>query len=185
MVELSIIRDCVAIFGVIAGFSYYVLTVQATRRNQQLQLDARQAMLINQVYSWFLDTESLVEYMEMLNWEWTDYGDFEKKYGSDNDVLKYAKRTRIWASLDLSGKLLREGLVDINFIFDLRSIAFFQWFKFKNIIEEQRKRYYTSSYMANWEYLVDEVMKHGEKIGDPWTPPVTLSKYVSDQKPNP
>jgi hypothetical protein len=28
MVELSVIRDLLAIFGVIAGFSYYVLTVR-------------------------------------------------------------------------------------------------------------------------------------------------------------
>jgi len=45
MIEISVIRDFVAIFGVIAGFSYYVLTVRATRRNQDLQLDTRQAQL--------------------------------------------------------------------------------------------------------------------------------------------
>jgi len=45
MIELSTIRDLVAIFGVIAGFSYYVLTVRATRKNQQQQLETRQAQL--------------------------------------------------------------------------------------------------------------------------------------------
>ena len=34
--EISVIREIVAIFGVIAGFSYYVLTVRATRKNQEL-----------------------------------------------------------------------------------------------------------------------------------------------------
>lgn len=36
LMEISVIRDIVAIFGVIAGFSYYVLTVRATRKNQEL-----------------------------------------------------------------------------------------------------------------------------------------------------
>ena len=36
MVELSIIRDCIAIFGVLAGFSYYVLTVRANQKNQKM-----------------------------------------------------------------------------------------------------------------------------------------------------
>ena len=80
MMEISIIRDLIACFGVIAGFSYYVLTVRATRKNQQMQLEARKAQLYNQIYSWFTKTETLVEYMEMLNWEWTDYGDFERKF---------------------------------------------------------------------------------------------------------
>ena len=60
MIELSIIRDLVAIFGVIAGFSYYVLTVRANQRNQelalkaqQLQLETRQAQLLMQVYNKF------------------------------------------------------------------------------------------------------------------------------------
>lgn len=43
MIELSTIQDLVAIFGVIAGFNYYVLTVQNQRK-------ARQAQLFIQIY---------------------------------------------------------------------------------------------------------------------------------------
>jgi hypothetical protein len=32
LVELSTIRDLVAIFGVVAGFSYYVLTVRNAKK---------------------------------------------------------------------------------------------------------------------------------------------------------
>jgi sensor domain CHASE-containing protein len=49
MIELSVIRDLVAIFGVIAGFSYYVLTVRANQKNQELTLKA-QAHVENLVY---------------------------------------------------------------------------------------------------------------------------------------
>ncbi|TFH13219.1 hypothetical protein E4H04_12340 [Candidatus Bathyarchaeota archaeon] len=41
MIELSTIRDLVAIFGVIAGFSYYVLTVRNKQKNQELALESR------------------------------------------------------------------------------------------------------------------------------------------------
>ena len=180
MVELSVIRDLVACFGVLAGFSYYVLTVRATRKNQQLQLEARKAQIYSQVYSWFVQTESQVEYMEMLNWEWTDYGDFEKKYGSDNNVLAFAKRGRVWASFELMGMMVREGTIEIKSIYPLHIMTLFHWFKFKDIIAEQRKRYYTPLFHENWEYLVNEMIKHGEKIGDPWTPPATLTRYVPD-----
>ena len=180
MVELSVIRDLVACFGVIAGFSYYVLTVRATRKNQQMQLEARKAQLYSQIYSWFVETKNFVEYMEMLNWEWTDYGDFEKKYGSDNNVLAFATRNRVWSTFNMMGMMVRDGSITIENIYPLHTMAMFQWFKFKEVIEEQRKRYYTPIFLEDWEYLVDEMIKHGEKIGYPWTPPATLTKYVLD-----
>lgn len=43
MIELGMIRDIVTIFGVIAGFSYFVLTVRNAQINQQHQLETRQA----------------------------------------------------------------------------------------------------------------------------------------------
>jgi len=181
MIEISTIRDLVTIFGVIAGFSYYVLTVRNAQRNQQQQLEARKAQFFSQIYSWFIQTESLVEYMEILNWEWTDYDDFEKKYGSDNNLRGYAVRTRVWSTIDMLGKYVRDGLVDLDLIYPMIYITLFQWFKWKDVIEEQRKRYYTPLYLENWEYLVNEFIKYGEKIGYPWTPPATLSRYVPDQ----
>jgi hypothetical protein len=57
MIEISIIRDLVAIFGVIAGFSYYVLAVRATRKNQELTLETRQAQLFMQLYNRWSDPE--------------------------------------------------------------------------------------------------------------------------------
>ncbi len=51
MFELSVVRDLVAIFGVIAGFGYYVLTVRNKQENQRQQLETRQAQLYMQVYN--------------------------------------------------------------------------------------------------------------------------------------
>ena len=45
MIELDVIRDLVAIFGVIAGFSYYVMTVRINQKNQELMLKAQQQQL--------------------------------------------------------------------------------------------------------------------------------------------
>ena len=55
---VSMIRDLVAIFGVIAGFTYYVLTVKNTRKNQQLQLETRQAQLFMQIFQEFSSVDN-------------------------------------------------------------------------------------------------------------------------------
>ena len=49
MVELSVVRDLGAIFGVIAGFTCYVLTVKNKQENQRQQLETRQAQLYMQI----------------------------------------------------------------------------------------------------------------------------------------
>jgi hypothetical protein len=75
--------------------------------------------------SWFLQTELKVEYIEMLNWEWADFDEFENKYGSDNDVHAYAKRTRIWNSFELRGMMVRDGTIDIKSIYPLSAMVLF------------------------------------------------------------
>ena len=77
MIELSVIRDLVAIFGVIAGFSYYVLTVRNAQRTRDLTLKAqeqavetRQLQLFMQLYEKTLAKENWAAYQEILN-EWS------------------------------------------------------------------------------------------------------------------
>ncbi|UCD45781.1 MAG: hypothetical protein JSV27_04660 [Candidatus Bathyarchaeota archaeon] len=49
------------------------------------------------------------------------------------------------------------------------------------MIEEQRRRYYTPSFMRDWEHMIHRLIEHGEKIGNPWLLPATLFKYIPDQ----
>ena len=85
MIELSNIRDFVAIFGVIAGFSYYVLTVRATRKNSRIQLVSQLSRDVG--------TENGVKnHFKLLNMEWESYEDFEKKYGSDTNLESHARQ---------------------------------------------------------------------------------------------
>jgi len=59
-VTLQMVRDVVAIFGVIAGFTYYVLTVRSSQRTQRQQLETRQAQLFMQLYRLY-DTKDFME----------------------------------------------------------------------------------------------------------------------------
>ncbi len=79
------------------------------------------------------------------------------------------------------GVMVRDGTLDIKSIYPLSTMVLFQWLKFKDVIGEQMKRYYTPIFHENWEYLVNEFIAYGEKIGYPWTPPATLSRFIPDQ----
>ncbi|UCD44227.1 MAG: hypothetical protein JSV27_08805 [Candidatus Bathyarchaeota archaeon] len=183
MIELGVIRDLVTIFGVIAGFTYYVMVVRNSQRTQQMQLETRQAQLFSQFALNMNSADNLRNYMEVLNWEWEDYHDFEMKYGSDNDTQTRAMRLNMWTGYNHIGKLLREGLLDLDLVYTLMGdSAIWQWVKWRDVIEEQRRRYYTSDFMAEWEYLYSELMRYKQELGFTWEPPATLSKYIPDEQ---
>ena len=169
---------------------YYISTLRNSQRNQELsrkaqeqQLETRQAQLFNTNALHMLTGNFMEEYTELLNWEWNDYHDFETKYGSDNNPKAFAMRCRIWGYFNGIGKYLREGLIKIDLVNTLISdTATFQWYKWKDVIYEQRKRYYTENFLAEWEYLVSELLKYKAKLGFQWTPPETLGKYIPDNE---
>ena len=82
MIELSMMRDVVAIFGVIAGFSYYVLIVRMNQRTMRMNLT-------NNLVEQFRTDEFLRKVTELMYMEWEDYDDFEHKYGSDGNLENY------------------------------------------------------------------------------------------------
>jgi hypothetical protein len=93
---LQVVRDLVAIFGVIAGFTYYVLTVRNTQKNQQLQLETRQAQLFMQIYDKFTNKEYVKDWVDFVFLqEFDDYQEYMEKYGYRNNLDAWASRVAI------------------------------------------------------------------------------------------
>jgi hypothetical protein len=94
-----------------------------------------------------------------MNMTWVDYDDFEKKYGSDYNLDNFSKRMWAWFSYDALGNLLRQGLADLDTIYNSSTISIlWTWVKFKPVIEEQRRRYNGRDTLTGFEYLSDELM---------------------------
>ena len=182
MVELSIIRDCIAIFGVLAGFSYYVLTVRANQRNVRQTLETRQISLIDNMVTRSMGEQGFRSFFELMRNEWEDYEDFEKKYGSENNVEASAKRFALWQEFNLIGLMLRKGLVEADDLFDMgMQGVIFLWEKYKPIIEEERKRYLGKNFLRDFECLAGEMLKVVQERASAYMVPETLDKYVPDQ----
>ena len=181
MVDLGVIRDLVAIFGVIAGFSYYVLTVRSNQRNQRQQLETRQAQLFMQLYQDLLSENNMRSLLDLLNMEWEDYDDFERKLGSDYNPDSFVKRTSIWFRMNGIGSLLRDGLMDPEKVFDLLGTwIIWLWMKWEPIIKEHRVRYYQPEMYADFEYLAGEMRKVRLARGITVELPDTFTRYIPE-----
>jgi len=151
MIELSVIRDFVAIFGVIAGFSYYVLTVRATNRNRRIQL-------ITNLMTGLLSFEGIRRGEELLSLEWKDYDDFDEKYGNDLDLS--ASRYTIFGTYDRIGWLVMDNELDLKTTYNMYGLGVISfWVKYEPIIRELRVRFNGSDWLEGFEYLAGEMMK--------------------------
>jgi len=161
MIELSVIRDLVAIFGVIAGFSYYVLSVSNNQRNQvltlkaQQQLETRQAQLFMQIYDKSTQKEFMQDFIDVIaDWEWVNAEDFEKKYGKD---VKFQIVSDYFEGI---GVLVKRKLIDPEMVDDLMSgwiISF--WEKTGSLTLEQRRRYNYPQANEHVEFLYNEIKR--------------------------
>jgi hypothetical protein len=162
MIELSVVRDLVAIFGVIAGLTYYVFVVRnaGISRKTQVVLDLR-----NTLYSF----ETNRKIVELLSMTWEDFEDFQRKYDSTVNPDNFAKRWMVFMRFEGMGYMLHLGLVDIDTIFNLiGSYVILQlWQKYEPIIKEQRKFYNEPHWYRWWEYLASEISKKRVELGLP------------------
>jgi hypothetical protein len=179
MIELSIlqaVREIVTIVGVIAGLTYYIMTVRNQNKARQIQLIAQLAD--------FTSAEAQKRAYPLLSFQWEDYNDFERKYGSDTDVESYAERYGAWSSMNRAGFLLKEGLITMDIL--VGSLGgqlgpLWQWRKFESIIMEQRVRYKMPLLFVWWEYLAGEIERYYEERGYTDLIPENLGSYVPDE----
>jgi hypothetical protein len=153
MVELSTIRDLVAIFAGIVGLTYYIMTV----RHQNC---SRKAQLFMEMYRDFKRPDVQKAFHDIINvWQWESYEDFQEKYGRSNwdENHKYMLVYSIYEGL---GVLVYRKLIDVKMIDELmRSYVIRFWEKIGPIIYEVRVRR-NFPLAAEWtEYLYDEVKK--------------------------
>ena len=114
---VSMIRDIVAIFGVIAGFTYYVITI----RNQN---QTRKAQMLITLQKDFCDYDMAKRAYEIWRWDWEDYDDFVSKYGGLNNPEEGAKYYTDWYWYNNIGLMLKSGLLDVNMLYNLNGTSF-------------------------------------------------------------
>jgi len=153
MIELSVIRDLVTIFGVIGGFTYYVMNLMETRRSRRITLTTT-------LMQYFMTKEGSREITELFSMEWSDLDDYMSKYDHRVNPENFSLRIAVWRLFDSVGLLYRKGLLDLETINSgSTGIIHSQWRKFKPVVEMYRETDYHRSTWENWEYLAEKLQE--------------------------
>jgi hypothetical protein len=178
MVDLALLQSIsymAGALGVCVAAIYYVMTLRASERNRRIQL-------VSQISNDLINFEGYSKYFDLLNMEWTDYDDFEKKYGSDFNVHAASQRFSMWLTFNKLGYMLSKCLVDAEDIYELGGESCLtQWAKWEAIIRENRRRYNGADYLSYFEYLAGELNKMKLRKDSSYVQPKTLTKYVPDK----
>jgi hypothetical protein len=130
------------------------------------ELETRKAQFYMQIYQHLRSEESQRRFLDVINMEWIDYDEFERKYGSDDHLDMYTKRISTLYEFNGVGFLLKGGLIDMDTAYSLADTLGLQlWRKFEPIVREQRVRYNVPELYADLEFLAAEVAKRLEERG--------------------
>ena len=167
MIELSVIRDLVAIFGVIAGFSYYVLTVRNAQRTRELTLraqeqalDTRQAQLLMNLVNTVRSTDFRRHWHKLFRLEWNDYQDFQEQY--EDDIETITAWTSVMRFYECVGVMVKNNLIDMSLIYSLLNNGTkMVWDRYEPLIRGDRERFQQyGTVWVNVEYLYNEVLRY-------------------------
>ena len=189
MVDLALLQSVSYIAGasgVCIAAIFYVLNLRISQRNQELTLKAQQQTLetrklqfVTNITNQLNSEEGHRRYNELMNMEWKDYDDFERKYGSDYNLDNYAKRMNVWKTYNTLGMLVREKLIEPEVLYRINDInPCFMWNKFKDVIAENTKRYGGGDALSDFKFLSDELQRIALSKDPSFRIPETLSKYV-------
>jgi hypothetical protein len=184
LVDLSLLQSVSYIagaLGVCVAATFYVLNLRISQKNMRLTLETRRIGLIENITNRITDEEGTKTFIELSNYEWTDYADFDKKYGSENNVSAAAKRYAVWSNYNKVGMMLRKGLVEVEdlYLLGMFGVPLF-WEKYRPIVEETRKRYGGKEYLRDMEYLAGEIVKYQQSMDPSYRIPKKLDKFNPD-----
>ena len=162
MVDLETLLTYLTLISVPIGVFYHIITLNNTRKNQEMQLETRKVQLYMQLLDRFSSEESRLRSIEVLKMDVKDYEDYRENWNMYKNPEAAAKRFHVWTELDGLGQLLSEGLISIDFIPpNIQRIVMLHWEKYGPILveirnqdEEQKDR------NVYFEYLYNEVIKY-------------------------
>jgi hypothetical protein len=168
MVDTVLIQNIVSMLTPISltiGVIYYILTLNNTRKNQQMTLETRQAALYMQYTEATQNLDlikSLIKVMALQEWE--DYDDWDRKYGSKADIDESASFIQICRFYSRLGMIYELNRIDPEIIHvELGRGTIRAWEKLAPLIIERRKRSNNPVLWKKFEYLYNEMKKKQEE----------------------
>jgi hypothetical protein len=166
MIDLQTVLTYLTLVSIPVGVAYHIMTLNNTRKNQQLQLETRQVQMFQYYIEKLSSPEIITASREIQKWEWKDSEDFINKYWYPDNPEKAESLRICFALYERIGILLKEGVIDLPMLYDMiGGIPIREWERFESVIDYIRVNYEEGVKGMLFEYFEDLVyalMEHRE-----------------------
>jgi len=167
MVEITyqMVLSTLQTIALIVGIAYYLIIMRNSQRNQQIQIETRQAQLFMQIYDHYNDREFAKMVQEPLNvWKWEDVDDGWEKYGPETNIEASSTWISVFNYFKGVGVLVKRNQMDISVVHDLLSSFLVPiWEKWEPMIMRYRELYNQPTAWEGAEYLYKELIRYIEE----------------------
>jgi hypothetical protein len=141
MFEIESLPIVLTGIGIIVSILYYTSVLRSADRTRKTQLLMDVKRQLDDPDFWRIYRNVVEEY------EWSDYDDFEEKYGFKNNPDASSEITSLLAFFNGIGVLVATDRIDVDFLgMHLGYLPMEFWSKMEPIILEERKR-------RSWPYM--------------------------------
>ena len=156
MVGIQTILTYLTLVSIPVGVAYHIMTLNNTRKNQQMQLETRQVQLFESFVDkitpelWSIQNEVCNE------WKWENPEDFIKKYGLFDASSESRKLVPLLSIYERMGILMKEGVLNIEIMYDMvGGNPIRLWEKIEPIADYYRIHHEMGVKGMMWEYFED------------------------------
>ncbi len=172
--------------GLAASIIYYANILQNANKNQKTQQKTRNAQFFMQFVKELHTPNRLIFWAQMQQWEWKDFIDFERKYGSVDHPELFGERYSLWSIFNDLGWLVENETVDVA---DVNALVgqslLWSWEKYESIILERRQVYNYPDELIYWERLCKKILEYRKQQKVFLESPENYDDFLSTIKPNP
>jgi hypothetical protein len=163
MVDLALLQSVSYIagaLGVCVAAFYYVMTLRVQQTNMKEAARNSKITFTTNIMQQLYTKEMSRRFIDLIQLDFEDFEEFQKKYDSVLNPESFAERTSYWGVLNMLGYQYKEGLIDLDTLYETSwTQIFMMWVKFAPIIQEYRKSDYGTKTYANFENLAYSLWK--------------------------
>jgi len=150
MVEITyqMVLSTLQTIALIVGIYYYIMTLQNTRKSRMIEMVFQRTQTRTPEY--FEDINAVSPMM--TGWDTVD--EFYEKFNVEKTPELMAKRSSINSNLSAWGYLLREGLVDVDFVCRFNTpIWIIRWYEIQEPLFHRNRSLHNPENMKDFEFL--------------------------------
>ncbi|TFH14084.1 hypothetical protein E4H04_10875 [Candidatus Bathyarchaeota archaeon] len=140
---------------------YYISTLMNAQRNQQQQLETRQAQLLATLFNTYRSIEFRRLWHQVMVFDWKDFDDWEKRFSEITNAEAIASFTSVMSFFSGVGVFVKNNFIDIKLVYDLIGGDIkMTWERYLPIFMGDREFFKNPTMWRDFEYLYNLIVEY-------------------------